>query len=175
MRNSTEKQKGFVLVVVAGILIALIGFVALGVDTGVLYSARTSAQEAADAGALAAHFTFITNPQTQPATAIAHGKAAAMANTIMGQPILDPDVTVTADAPSADGRYYRVAVNVTKTQQTFFAKALGVRNAAIAVRAKAEAGLNASVNTNPKPFFLPNTIASSRECLRCLRSRGGSH
>ena len=33
MRNSTEKQKGFVLVVVAGILIALIGFVALGVDT----------------------------------------------------------------------------------------------------------------------------------------------
>ena len=30
MRNSTEKQKGFVLVVVAGILIALIGFVPLG-------------------------------------------------------------------------------------------------------------------------------------------------
>ena len=85
MRNSTEKQKGFVLVVVAGILIALIGFVALGVDTGALYSARTSAQEAADAGALAAALTFVTNPETQPATAIAHGKAAAMANTIMGQ------------------------------------------------------------------------------------------
>jgi len=168
MRNSSEKQKGFVLVVVAGILIALIGFVALGVDTGVLYSARTSAQEAADAGALAAAFTFVTNPQTQPATAIAHGKAAAMANTIMGQPVLDTDVTVTVDAPSADGRYYRVAVNVTKTQQTFFAKALGVTNAAIAVRAKAEAGLNASVNVNPKPFFLPNTVASSLDaCAAC--------
>jgi hypothetical protein len=168
MRNSTEKHKGFVLVVVAGILIALIGFVALGVDTGVLYSARTSAQEAADAGALAAAFTFVTNPQTQPATAIAHGKAAAMANTIMGQPILDTDVTVTVDAPSGDGRYYRVRVDVTKTQQTFFAKALGVTNAAIAVRAKAEAGLNASVNVNPKPFFLPNTVASSLDaCAAC--------
>ena len=50
MKESTpDKQKGYVLVVVAITLIILVGFVALGVDTGALYSARTSAQEVADA------------------------------------------------------------------------------------------------------------------------------
>src|SRR3989442_4644766 len=57
--NTSKKQEGFVLVVVAVVLVALIGFLALAVDVGVLYSARTSAQEVADAAALAGAFTFI--------------------------------------------------------------------------------------------------------------------
>ena len=48
-KAAPDKEQGFVLVVVALLLIALVGFVALGVDTGALYSARTSAQEIADA------------------------------------------------------------------------------------------------------------------------------
>jgi Flp pilus assembly protein TadG len=161
MRNSAEKQQGFVLVVVAIVLIVLVGFVALGVDTGALYSARTAAQEAADAGALAGAFTFIITPTApQP---VAHAKAAAMANTILGDPILVGDVTVVVDAPNK-----RVTVTVQKTQQTFFAKALGIGNALISVTAKAEAGSHATSTPNPKPFFLPNTIPSAMDpCDAC--------
>src|SRR5215468_3081304 len=57
-----NKEEGFVLVTVACILVALLAFVALGIDVGVLYGARTSAQEVADAAALAGAFTFITQP-----------------------------------------------------------------------------------------------------------------
>src|SRR2546425_705714 len=62
--NTLKKQKGFVLVVLALLLVVLIGFLALAVDIGVLYSARTSAQEVADAAALAGAFTFINDTQS---------------------------------------------------------------------------------------------------------------
>ena len=64
-----KKEKGFVLVMVAFFLVALLGFAALAVDIGVLYGAKTSAQEVADAAALAGAFTFINNPTApQPAS-----------------------------------------------------------------------------------------------------------
>ena len=44
-RDATKREEGFILVAVALTLIILIGFVALGVDTGVLYGAKTSAPE----------------------------------------------------------------------------------------------------------------------------------
>src|SRR6266566_9804442 len=59
--NTSKKQEGFVLVVLAIVLLALVGFLALAVDIGVLYSARTSAQGVADAAALAGAFTFIND------------------------------------------------------------------------------------------------------------------
>jgi hypothetical protein len=165
MRHNTEKQGGFVLVVVAGILIILVGLVALGVDTGALYGARTSAQEAADAGALAGAFTFIVSPGApQPATAVAHAKAAAMANSILGQAILTTDVSV----PVVDIANKRVTVVVQKAQQTFFAKALGISSAIITATARAEAGAHATATASPKPFFLPNTIPSLMDpCDAC--------
>ena len=102
--RTSEKQKGFVLVVVAAILIVLIGFVALGVDTGALYSARTSAQEVADAAALAGAFTFVNDPTaTQPATAINAATQVAINNSIMGKAVVATDVTVTADVVNQKG------------------------------------------------------------------------
>src|SRR4029434_7297204 len=99
MRTSNaEQQKGFVLVMVALTLVILIGFVALGVDSGVLYSARTAAQEAADAAALAGAFTYINTPKaTQPATATAYATQIAVNNKILGKAIAAADVTVTPD------------------------------------------------------------------------------
>ncbi len=48
-----KKEKGYVLVMVAALLVVFLGFAALGIDVGVLYSSRTAAQSAADAAALA--------------------------------------------------------------------------------------------------------------------------
>ena len=64
MKINTKNQEGFVLVVVAVLLFALIGFLGLAIDIGVLYSARTSAQGVADAAALAGAFTFINDTKS---------------------------------------------------------------------------------------------------------------
>jgi hypothetical protein len=175
-RNRGEPEEGgFVLVVVALVLVILLGFVALGVDTGILYSARASAQEAADAAALAGTFSFVTTPSTDSATwianATAQAKAVATALPVMGNPITDADVAVTVQKfdPGSGAQVNRVIVDVTTTRTTYFAKAIGIRNATVKVHAVAESGPHASVAPEPKPFFLPNTILSGMDaCDACI-------
>ena len=164
-KNRSSEEGGFVLVLVAMVLVVLIAFVALGVDSGILYSARTSAQEAGDAGALAAAFTFVANPtDPQPATAIAYAKAVASNYTIFGNPVQPADVTVNVDTANR-----RVTVDVQATRTTYFAKVLGIANANIQTHSVAEAGKFAGEAPNPKPFFLPNTIFSGDEaCDACM-------
>ena len=161
MKRNTENQQGFVLIVVAGILIALIGFVALGVDTGVLYSARTSAQEVADAAALAGAFTYINNPDaTDPAaTASDHALQVALNNSILGKAIVAADVTVTPDVANR-----KVKVVVTSAQPTYFAKAVWDSTANISVTAIAEASEWSTGSSCAKPWFVPNTVFAPGVC-----------
>jgi hypothetical protein len=162
--DSRRNDEGFVLVVVAALLFVLVGFVALGVDVGVLYSARTSSQEIADAAALAGAFTFISNPlAAQPQTAIDHATAVAVANSIMTVPVTAGNVTVAVDVPNQ-----RVTVDIQTNQSTFFARALSINSAAIATHGIAEVGKGADTGFCPKPWYIPNTIAStSPSCTAC--------
>src|SRR5262245_32441568 len=156
-RETRKKQEGFVLIVVAAILVALIGFVALGVDVGALYSARTSAQEIADAAALAGAFTFINNPTApQPATASDHALLVALNNSVMGTPIVAGDVTIAVDVANR-----KVTVDVASTQPTYFAAALGHKTANIKVTGTAEAAKFSTGSSCVKPWFIPNTIFST--------------
>jgi Flp pilus assembly protein TadG len=153
--TAPENQKGFVLVVVAILLIVLIGFVALGVDTGALYSARTSAQEVADAAALAGAFTYIKEPKNANPAALATNDALLVAtnNSVMGKPVTAGDVTVTPDVANR-----RVTVEVRSAQPTYFARAIWGDTANIATTATAEAAENSSAASCVKPWFIPNTI-----------------
>jgi Tfp pilus assembly protein PilX len=165
--DTPKKQEGFVLVAVAALLVVLVGFVALGVDIGVLYDARTSAQEIADSAALAGAFTFINNPKAvQPNLAINHATQVALNNSILGQPITAGDVSVDVDVANR-----RVTVNVTSTQNTYFARALGVMNANIGTQAVAEAADHSS-NAKVKPWFIPNSVVASpkADCSACTSS-----
>ena len=165
-RTNTEGQEGFVLVVIAGILIVLIGFVALGVDTGVLYSARTSAQQVADAAALAGAFTFINNPTAVDKAATATDAATQVAtnNSILGKPVVVADVTVTPDVANR-----KVKVEVQSAQPTYFAKAIWGNTANIKVTAIAEAADTATGSSCVKPWFVPNTVLGSGtdSCAAC--------
>jgi hypothetical protein len=153
-KTRKEKQEGFVLVVVAILLVALAGFVALGVDVGALYSARTSAQEVADAAALAGAFTFVNNPTApQPATANDHAMLVALNNSVMGVPVTAADVTVTVDVANR-----KVTVDVASTQNTYFAKAIGHSTADIRVTGTAEAAEFSTGSSCVKPWFIPNTV-----------------
>jgi Tfp pilus assembly protein PilX len=154
--NTEEKQKGIVLVMVAVVLFVIVGFVALGVDAGALFSARTSAQSVADAAALAGAFTFINNPKApQPSTANNHALQVALNNDVMGEPVTADDVTVTTDVNNR-----RVTVVINSTQPTYFARVLGSATADISVTGTAEASEDSRGGCCTRPWFLPNTIAA---------------
>ena len=73
MSRKLRKQEGYVIATTTVLLFAFLGFAALAVDVGMLYTARTAAQKGADAGALAGAFTFVSPPLApQPATAEDH-------------------------------------------------------------------------------------------------------
>jgi hypothetical protein len=155
--TTVEKQKGFVMVVVALVLAILVGFVALGVDSGALFSARTAAQAVADAAALAGAFTYVNNPTAaQPATATNHARQVAVSNTIIGKPVAASDVTVTSDVANQ-----RVTVVVHSSQPTYFARALGSATADINVTATAEAGEYSKGGCCTRPWYLPNTVLAT--------------
>jgi len=155
-RDLRKDEKGVFLVAVALMLIALLAFVALAVDTGVLYSARTDAQEVADAAAMAGAFTFVNTPSLpQPATAATHALGIATANTVMGKAISAGDVTVTPDIAKR-----RVTVSIRVTQTTYFAKAIGIGSADVVATATAESSQYATGSACVKPWFLPNTALS---------------
>src|SRR5205809_5865132 len=151
--NTSKKQEGFVLVVVAIVLVALIGFLALAVDIGALYSARTSAQEVADAAALAGAFTFINDTKSpQPQTASDNALQVALNNSILGQPVAAGDVNVNVDTANR-----RVTVDVQSTQNTYFAKAFGVQTANVGVEDVAGGGPYSTGTACAQPWFMPDT------------------
>jgi Tfp pilus assembly protein PilX len=166
--NTSEKQEGFVLVVVAALLVALIGFLALAVDIGVLYSARTSAQQVADAAALAGAFTFINDTQSpQPQTASNNALQMALNNSILGQPVGTADVNINVDVGNR-----RVTVDVQSTQNTYFAQVLGPQTATVGVEAVAEAAQYSTGSACAKPWFIPNTLfGSGGACDACAANQ----
>ena len=156
-RDSTKQQQGFVLVAVALTLIILIGFVALGVDTGVLYGAKTSAQGVADAAAMAGAFTFTNSPTApQPETASNYALQVALSNSVMGRAIAAEDVTVTPDVANR-----KVTVTIKTTQNTYFARVLWSKSIDIRATATAEAAVYCTGSACVKPWFLPNTLLST--------------
>ncbi len=151
-----DNEKGFVIVTTALLLVVLLGFGALAVDVGLLYSGRSSAQRAADAAALAAAFTFVSNPSApQPSTAYDQAMSAAMINNILGTPITAPEVTVTIDVANE-----RATVEITHTEDTFFARVLGRNSVDLTVQAVAETSIDAVATFCAKPWFVPNTVVS---------------
>src|SRR2546427_6405703 len=158
------KNDGYIMVTLAILLFVLLGFSALAVDLGIMYAARTSAQRAADAAALAGAFTFIVDPTLpQPATATQHAQQAATANNILGSAIQPGDVTVAVDTGNR-----RVTVDISRNEGTLFGGVLSLTSATVHTKAYAEASANSAGSYCVKPWFIPNTISSaSAPCTAC--------
>ncbi len=170
-----KNQQGYVLVTTAVAIFALLGFVALAIDVGYLYSKRTNYQRAADAAALAGAFTYVVDTASpQPATAIAQAQAIAASNPAMGAAITAGQVTVTPG--TLPNGAHLITVNIAASSPTFFA-ALFTPNVAINVTATAEAGPTTG-GTCVKPWFIPNTflasIAGTAPCTACQNQDPGS-
>ena len=178
IRNS-ENERGQTLLLACVSMIVLLSMAALAVDVSMFYVARTEAQRAADAAALAGATVFSTSGCTSsPGTASAcssatvrqqvrdQAKAVGGQNKVFGQlaSIADADVTFPASAATDP----LVEVQVHRTMNAFFGNPLRALLGggswgplSVAARATAEA-FNPSGSNTPfttsclKPWIMPN-------------------
>jgi len=157
MRGMTMKRsdKGQVLVLVALAIFVLLGFAALGVDVGYMYSVRHELQRSADAGALAGASAFTTGDWNDLSVrSIADSRARDFASRdVVAQTLLNPASDVAVSFPSPD----RIKVITSRNADLFFARIFGMANKLITASAVAQAkviGPQAIVNCIT-PFAIP--------------------
>ena len=158
-----EPQKGMTIAMVALCIVVFFAMAALAIDLGILYTARTSAQHAADAAALAGAFTFTNNAAPQPDSATQAAIATAATNKVLGTPVV-----VSAGNVVVDTANRRVTVTVPRTSaggnpiDTYFARVLGHNSSDVSAKATAEAGFQGSASRCVKPIYIPNTLLSKK-------------
>jgi Flp pilus assembly protein TadG len=163
LNSEVNNERGMTIVMVAISILLLMAMAALAVDVGVLYTARTSAQHAADAAALAGAYTFTINSDPQPDSAQNAAVAAAAKNAVMGKAVTLAPADVVVDTVRR-----RVTVTVNRNVggnriNTFFAGALGISQMGTQARAVAEAATKGTAARCVKPVFAPNTSLSALE------------
>ena len=130
-----KRQKGSIVALTAILMVALIAILGLAIDFGTVFTARTFAQHAADAGALAGADTYAQYTPTTQAMATSAAQQAAEENKVLGQSLTNGNVTVSF--PAAPPGYDRVRVDVTTTVPTFFLRVLGQRWQQVSIGAHA--------------------------------------
>ncbi len=128
-------ESGQVLIVAALAMTALLGFVALGTDVGLMFYVRRSAQTAADSAAITAA------QELKYGDAVSAAKADASLN---GFTDGASGTTVTVNSPPASGANAGIAgyveVIVNRAQPTVFMRALSRKSMAVTARAVATLG-----------------------------------
>ncbi|MCI0354241.1 MAG: pilus assembly protein TadG-related protein [Acidobacteria bacterium] len=165
-KEKNRRQRGMTVATLAIFIVGLFGMAALAIDLGILYTARTSAQHAADAAALAGAWTF-TDPSNplQPGAAQEAAVATAGANLVLGKAVVISATDVNVDIPN---RLVTVTVPLVGGNgiATYFARVFSLQGAGgmptvdVVVQASAEASLTVSGSRCLKPIFIPNTILS---------------
>jgi uncharacterized membrane protein len=129
MKCVRRPQSGQILVLTSLAMVAIIGFAALAVDIGFMYSGRRRMQTAADAAAVAGA-TALRDGQS--VTASAKGGSS-----INGFTDGQSSVTVTVNNPPAGGTYVGNAnyVDVKQPMPTYFLNVLGYSSLNVSARA----------------------------------------
>src|SRR5437867_3262489 len=161
MREGEKSTRGSAMVFVAIVMIAMLGFAALAIDVGVIYTARAQCQNAADAGALAgAGFMLTLNNLNAGATNRIRSKAVDFANY---NKVLSAPVTIQNSDVTVDLNLKRCTVCVPRTAArgnpvpTFFARILARDSVDVSACATAEIA-NAQVSNCIKPWALPDAF-----------------
>jgi Flp pilus assembly protein TadG len=151
-RAWVSDERGSATVIVALTATGLMALLALGIDLGALYTARSEAQRAADAAALAGASAFLEYQQ-ESARSVAMERAMdfATSNDIRGRRIAPEDVTITVNLDSST-----VRAHVRRTGlPTWFARLVGLDAVDVAAQATAWAG-PAGAAQCVKPFAVPD-------------------
>jgi Flp pilus assembly protein TadG len=163
LRRLRRDQSGMSYVFIGLGLMAFMSASMLAIDVGMLMTARSQAQNSADAGALAgavALFREDFNDHSPSGPAVTSALRAAQMNQVMGK-----NVSVTSGdvefLQGSGGQYNRVKVTVFRSSSrgnpvnTFIAKFFGKADADIWATATAEA-TPANAMTCVKPFTIPD-------------------
>lgn len=163
IRRVVRDESGMTYVFVGMGLMAFMSASVLAIDVGMLMTARSQAQNAADAGALAGATALLFDnfdDRTASGPAVTSAIAAATANQVMkGTVSVTPaDVEFPLD-PSGDPTRVRVTVRRTAEREnpvaTLIAQLFGVTEVDIAAVATAEVS-PANAMTCVKPFTIPD-------------------
>lgn len=145
--SSRQGEKGQVLVLFLAALAALIGFAAVGVDVGYMYTVRHELQRCTDAGALAGASAFFNGEWTDSsirALATARARLFSSKDQVAGAAI-DPSRDVIIEFPQPQ----RVRVDASRTVNLFFSRFFLGPTKTISAYSVAEAS---SVGGNVKGF-----------------------
>ena len=143
-----QTQRGAILIHIMIAMLGLLAFSAFSIDHGVMMVSRGQAQNAADAGALAAASYLAFDALGDQAGAQLMGEAAAEMNLVWGQPpdVTPADVTFPSCPPGAPGPPDQcVRVDVFRNQRpggsplpVFFGSLVGVLNQGVRGTATAQ-------------------------------------
>jgi Flp pilus assembly protein TadG len=150
--QALRSERGATLILVAVAMTALLGFLALAIDLGMLYTARADAQRAADAAALAGASAFLDNSASAAVTpARQRAFEYAERNTFQNGPIDSTNIVVTVLQDSG-----KVGVYIHRDSvATLFARVLGIRTVPISAFAAAQA-VQAGAAKCLKPIAIPD-------------------
>ncbi len=182
MRNRIQHlrrdERGMTMAFVAMGFMAFLTATTLAIDVGMYMSARSQAQNAADAGALAGAIAIGFNDfnnRNVGGPAVSAAISAAQANVMIGAApsVLPADVTFPND-PAGNPTRVKVAVyrNSERDNEipTIFGKIFGVDSVNIAATATAEAS-RANAMTCVKPFMIPDKWQEASGTFNPLTSR----
>ncbi len=168
--SRAHREKGQTIVLVALSIVTLLAMAALAIDVVTLYVARSEAQRAADAAALAGAKAFadsgVTTDPTNPALqTLAQNMATAAITAIVQQNKMGGTPPVLASPPTfnfAQQGDPQVKVTLQRTDlPTFFARIWGKRLAAVTATATAEA-------YNPSNWQATTGISVAPKCVKPL-------
>lgn len=182
-------DQGSTLLIIAVAMVGMIAVCAFAIDLANFYLARSEAQRAADAAALAGATVFVNTGCTtsgctaggaQEALARQQAEAVGNQNYIGGQDanIQDGDITFSYPTPQEP----QITVIAGRAVPTFFARIFGVTTANVSAKATAEA-YNPSGGSAPvataclKPFLMPNcdythTSPGNSACVSSSSGKG---
>ena len=145
-------ERGSVTAIVALSITALVALLALGIDLGGLFNARSEAQRAADAAALAGASAFLDAERTAlSSTATARAIEFATSNAVRNEGVQPEEVSVWVDLDSST---VRAAIRRDGVP-TWFARLVGIDAVDIGAEATAWAGEAGSAQC-VKPFAVPD-------------------
>lgn len=145
MLRIIKNEKGNALVIVALAMIVIMGFSALAIDVGAMFTARNQLQAAVDAAALAGASGLLISQGEATNRAITF----AGLNNCINQPVAITSADVTFPTPD------RVQVQANRPLSLFFASVLGLNTANITAMAVAELGKVVSTG-DLKPWAIPD-------------------
>jgi Flp pilus assembly protein TadG len=157
-QETLRDTRGVSIVLMAITIVATMSAVALAIDIGMLLNARTEAQRAADASALAGAAALITDPDDSAGEATALAIEYGARNTVMDIPVvvLPEDVDVDLARARVTVTVRRISARGTAVP-TWFANVFGVSEVDVEARAAAEAVPTGSARCL-KPFAIPDAF-----------------